>query len=88
MQGPLATRRMTKKNRKLVEAIRVLVDATLVAQCMPVIAEGRLNEEHCVICALDLLRKIRAGPELSPLHGWAERRLRDHADDGNETMTA
>jgi hypothetical protein len=73
-------------NRDLVEAIRALVDATLVVQCTPVLAEGHLHEEHCVVCALDLLKKICVEPEFSGLRSWAEQRLRDHADDDNETM--
>jgi hypothetical protein len=58
-----------------INAVCELVAAVLVEHCLPVGTEGHLNEEHTVECALIVLRKIRAAPELSSLHSWADRLL-------------
>jgi hypothetical protein len=69
-------------NQKVIDAVRMLVEAVLVEHCLPVGGdEGVWNEEHTVDCALAVLREIRAAQELSSLHSWADKRLSAHADD-------
>jgi hypothetical protein len=81
--------RRNDMNRKLIEAIRALVDATLTAQCIPIDGDdGIIHEMHTVVCALDVVKQIRAEPELSKLHAWADHRLRAHANDGERAAEA
>ena len=63
------------ENPKFVDAVCRLVDAVFIEHCLPVGSEGHLNEEFTVECALAVLRKVRAAPEFSSLHGWANRLL-------------
>jgi hypothetical protein len=72
---------MTEMNPDVLAAVRELVDAVLAEHCFPVSTEGMWNEEHTVDCVLAVLREIRAAPELSSLHPWADKRLSTHADD-------
>jgi hypothetical protein len=71
---------------EFVDAVCKLVDAVLVEHCLPVGAEGHLNEEFTINCALTVLREIRATQELSSLHKWADSRLLAHTDDGGESL--
>jgi hypothetical protein len=68
-------------NRKLINAVRELVEAVVILNCLVDEAdEALLNEHRTVARAFDVLREILAEPELSSLHKWAEKLLK-HADD-------
>jgi len=67
-------------NAKFIAAVRGLVDAVLTEHCTEADAlEAEFNMEHSINSALTMLREIRAVPELSALHGWADKRLAAHA---------
>lgn len=70
-----------QQDKKLIYAIRNLVDAVVIEHC---VCEGGdealLAEEYSTKAALALLREIRASQELSSLHKWADKRLLDHGD--------
>jgi hypothetical protein len=67
----------------VVNALCALVDAVLIEHCLPCKTEGIYNEGYTISCALDALRKIRAAPEFSSLHSWADKRLPAHKDDAD-----
>jgi hypothetical protein len=70
------------RNSEFVDAVCMLVDAVLIEHCLPVGGdEAILNEVATVNCTLAVLREIRAAPEFSSLHQWADKRLLAHADD-------
>ena len=64
-------------------ALRNLIEAVLIEHCLPCGTEGMYNEGRTVSCAIDALRKIRAAPEFSSLHNWADKRLAAHKDDAD-----
>jgi hypothetical protein len=67
----------------VVNALRNLIEAVLIEHCLPCETEGMYNEGHTISCALDALRKIRAAPEFSSLHSWADKRLAAHGDEAD-----
>jgi hypothetical protein len=68
-------------NRKLINAVRELVEAVVILNCFVDEAdEAPLNEQRTIARSFDVLREILAEPELSSLHKWAEDLLK-HADD-------
>ena len=51
-----------------------LVDAVIFAQCIDV--GGYCDAEVAMLaCATEILKQVRAAPELAELHGWADRQL-------------
>ena len=67
-------------NRKLINAVRELVEAVVILNCLPDEGdEAPLNEHRSAARSFDVLREILAEPELSSLHEWAEKLLK-HAD--------
>jgi hypothetical protein len=69
-------------NPEFVAAVCELIDAVLIEHCLPIEGdEGIINEQTTIGCALTLLRKLRAAPEFSSRHQWANKRLLAHADD-------
>jgi hypothetical protein len=67
-------------NRKLINAVRELVEAVVILNCFVDEAdEALLNEQRTIARAFGVLREILAEPELSSLHKWAEKLLK-HAD--------
>jgi hypothetical protein len=60
-------------DKDLIEAVKQLVDAVGTEHCIPIEGdEALMNEQRTVERARAVLRKVRAMPELSSLHSWAE----------------
>jgi hypothetical protein len=66
---------MTVEQSDFINAVCELVDAVFVEHCLPVDADGHLNEEFTVESALRVLKEIRAAPEFASRHRWADRIL-------------
>ena len=66
-------------NRDFVDATRELVEAVIIAQCLPNNGDC-IEEMRTVHCAIAVLKIIRASPELASLHKWADRILAEHGD--------
>ena len=65
-----------------VAAVCALIDAVLIEHCIPPDGnDAPYNEAVTVDAAIALVKVIRATPEFSALHAWADKRLlADHTD--------
>jgi hypothetical protein len=70
----------TTMKAEFVDAVTKLVDAVLYAECTPAGGEDGLAVEVTVNAVLGVLKEIRAAPELSSLHEWADRQLSVQTD--------